>query len=112
VKSFLTTAGDTSEKYDLIYSAGLFDYLDNLTSAALIRKFFNMLNPEGYIIIGNFTKDNMTKAYLHLLANWSLIHKTEEEMRNWAAGIPNCSVEIEYDRLKMNAFLVVKRNND
>jgi SAM-dependent methyltransferase len=112
VKSFLTSAGDTHVKYDLIYSGGLFDYLDNTTSAALVRKFFGMLNPGGYVIIGNFTKDNMTKAYLHLLANWSLIHKTESEMRNWAAGIENCSVEIEFDRLKMNAFLVLKRNAD
>jgi hypothetical protein len=54
----------------------------------------------------------MTKAYLHLLANWTLIHKSETEMRNWASGIENCTVDIEFDRLKMNAFLVVRRNAD
>jgi extracellular factor (EF) 3-hydroxypalmitic acid methyl ester biosynthesis protein len=109
VKSFLGSA--TSETtFDLIYSAGLFDYLDNLTSAALVRKFYSMLKPGGTLLVGNFTRDNLTKAFLHLLGNWHLIHKTEQEMKNWATGIEGCTARIEYDRLKMIAFLVLERN--
>jgi SAM-dependent methyltransferase len=110
VKSFLSSSGSSGELYDLIYSGGLFDYLDNMTSAALTRKFASMLQPGGTLIIGNFTKNNLTKAFLHLLTSWTLLHKTEDEMRAWANGIEGCRVEIEFDPAKMNAFLVLRKD--
>jgi SAM-dependent methyltransferase len=109
VKSFLYANAHTHEKFDLIYSAGLFDYLDNLTSAALVRKFSAMLKPGGTLVIGNFTHANLTKAFLHLLTRWTLIHKSEQEMLNWTTGIEGCTAEIQFDQLKMNAFLVLRR---
>lgn len=110
VKSFLSSNAETRETFDLVYSGGLFDYLDNATSAALVRKFATLLNPGGKLIIGNFTKENKTKAFLHLLTDWALIHKTEQEMRNWATGIEGVTVDVEYDGVGINAFLVVTRD--
>jgi 2-polyprenyl-3-methyl-5-hydroxy-6-metoxy-1,4-benzoquinol methylase len=110
IKSFLTSHAETHEAYDLIYSAGLFDYLDNLTASALVHKFAGMLNPGGRLIIGNFTKENKTKAFLHLLTAWPLIHKTEPEMRAWAQGLGGVSIEVEYDHLGMHAFLVLRKD--
>ena len=111
VKTFLTAHPEPGEIYDLIYSGGLFDYLDNTTSAALTRKLAERLGPTGTLVIGNFTKNNSTKAFCHLLTNWSLIHKTEEEIREWAKDIPGCTTRIEYDEAKINAFLVVRKTN-
>jgi chemotaxis methyl-accepting protein methylase len=110
VKTFLSSNAESREMYDLIYSGGLFDYLDNVTSAALVRKFAAMMNPGGTLIIGNFTKENKTKAFLHLLTDWALIHKTEGEMKTWATGIDGVSVNVEYDTIGINAFLVVKKD--
>lgn len=112
VKSFLVSSAHSTEKFDLIYSAGLFDYLDNATSTALTHKFFNMLNPQGTLLIGNFTKDNLTKAFLHLIVNWTLIHKTQEEILNWANSIKNCSKKLEFDTHNMIAFLILEKNGD
>jgi chemotaxis methyl-accepting protein methylase len=110
IKSFLTSQNEHNETYDLIYSGGLFDYLDNLTSAMLVRKFYSMLNSGGTLLIGNFTKDNKTKAFLHLLTNWTLIHKTEAEMKHWANDLGKCSVSVDFDKNKMHAFLVIKKD--
>jgi SAM-dependent methyltransferase len=110
VKAFLTASAEKGTTFDMIYSGGLFDYLDNTTASALVRRFSGMLKPDGKLVIGNFTKNNLTKAFLHLLTNWTLIHRTDEEMRGWATGVTDCSIDIEYDALKMNAFLVLRKH--
>lgn len=110
VKSFLGAQSLSSCKYDFIYSAGLFDYLDNRTSATLTKKFYSMLKPKGRLLLGNFTKNNKTKAFLHLLANWSLIHKTKEEIMGWADEITGCRKSIEIDDNDMIAFLVLEKD--
>jgi extracellular factor (EF) 3-hydroxypalmitic acid methyl ester biosynthesis protein len=107
VRAYLAGASKAREMHDLIYSGGLFDYLDNVTSAALVRVFAKMLNPGGSLVIGNFTKDNTTKAFCHLITNWNLIHKTETDMRNWATGVDGCTLRIDYDPGRINAFFVL-----
>ena len=109
VKSFLTQNSKVSGRYDLIYSGGLFDYLDNPTSTALTEKLFDNLNPGGKLIIGNFTKNNTTKAFCHLITHWHLIHKTEKEILAWAAKIPSASIQMKFDPHRINAFLELTR---
>ncbi len=116
VKSFLINKvenhNEANQSYDLIYSGGLFDYLDNFTSAAIVKKLYTFLKPGGSIVIGNFTKDNKTKAFLHLLTQWSLIHKTDTEMKQWAEGLEKTKISVDFDKNKMHAFLVITKNVD
>src|SRR6185295_876194 len=86
VKSFLLSSGESVERYDLVYSAGLFDYIDQATAKALIRKFSAILKPGGKLVIGNFSSNNPSKAFCNLLAKWQLIHRTEQEMKEWVEG--------------------------
>lgn len=113
VKQFLMDTHESTEHretYDLIYSGGLFDYIDNLTATALVRRFYDYLNPGGTLVIGNFTKNNTTKAFCHLLVNWTLIHKTEQEILNWAQDLEDTKKHLDFDDERINAFLVVRRN--
>ncbi|MBN8556022.1 MAG: class I SAM-dependent methyltransferase [Deltaproteobacteria bacterium] len=109
VKSFLTHTTDAGSDFDLIYSGGLFDYLDNPTSKALVHKFFALLKPKGRLVIGNFTKNNTTKAFCHLITRWHLIHKTPEEMHGWCEGLPAGKVRMDFDPHGINAFLVIHK---
>jgi extracellular factor (EF) 3-hydroxypalmitic acid methyl ester biosynthesis protein len=94
---------------DLIYSAGLFDYLDNTVSKVLVERLYNMLAPKGKMIIGNYTPKNPTKPLCHFMTNWHLIHKTEAEMRVWASDCPDSKVSVIYDPSEINAFIVLER---
>jgi len=98
------------DKYDFVYSGGLFDYFDNKTSQALVTLFSKHMNPGGQIIIGNFIHENPTKAFCHLVCGWYLIHKTEDEIRGWAKYVEGADIKIEYDDQKINAFLIVNKN--
>jgi SAM-dependent methyltransferase len=88
VKEFLTSKSIINAKFDLIYSGGLFDYLDNFTSSAVVTSLYRFLNPKGSMIIGNFTHDNPSKGFCHLVIKWHLIHKHENEMVDWFKNIP------------------------
>lgn len=112
VKLFIeANSQQNTEHYDLIYSGGLFDYLDNMTSTAIVTNLFKFVKPGGRVIIGNFTQKNSTKAFCHFVTNWHLIHKSEEEMRAWTKYLPKNSYElkVEYDDNGINAFLVLEK---
>ncbi len=107
VKAFLTHSEEYTEMYDLIYSGGLFDYLQNDIAKVIVQNLYTLLKPGGRLVLGNFTADNTTKAICHLVTRWHLIHKTEREMRQWAEGLPKASVSFDYDPHKIQAFIVI-----
>jgi extracellular factor (EF) 3-hydroxypalmitic acid methyl ester biosynthesis protein len=109
VKSLLVDPNYKTDALDLIYSGGLFDYLDQLTSKMLIQSLFKMLKPGGKLVIGNFHKSSTSKGFLHILFQWHLIHRTEDEMREWANGLEATDCRFDYDNKKINAFIVITK---
>lgn len=73
--------GRLEEKsFDLIYSAGLFDYLNDKTGKSLIKSMFDHLNPGGKISIGNFTKDSHGRGFMSGFMDWDLIYRNESDI--------------------------------
>ena len=73
---------------DIIYSAGLTDYLDEPLFQALTTRCYKHLRPGGVFIIGNFGSHNPNKAFMDHLLQWTLIHRSEKELRNIFASTP------------------------
>ena len=48
--------------YDLIWSAGLFDYFKDKHFTFLIRKYFNCLTEDGQMVISNFSTRNSART--------------------------------------------------
>jgi extracellular factor (EF) 3-hydroxypalmitic acid methyl ester biosynthesis protein len=65
---------------DIIYSAGLTDYLDDRILAALINRSYECLEEEGTLIIGNFGYENNNKAFLDYILQWRLTHRSEDDL--------------------------------
>ena len=93
--------------YDLIWSAGLFDYFKDKHFVYLIKKFYQHVNPGGEMIIGNFGFQNPSRKIMEILADWFLYHRSEEELIGFAqqAGIPSENVKIVKEPLGINLFL-------
>ncbi|MGY3581418.1 extracellular factor (EF) 3-hydroxypalmitic acid methyl ester biosynthesis protein [Bradyrhizobium sp. USDA 4341] len=72
--------GHDQTEYDLIYSAGLFDYLPNQTAAGLLTRLISMLTPAGRLIVGNYTPENYGRGYMEGMMGWSLIYRNEADM--------------------------------
>jgi extracellular factor (EF) 3-hydroxypalmitic acid methyl ester biosynthesis protein len=67
-------------KFDFIYSAGLYDYLDTNSAHALTSALINRLQPGGRLIIANYAEGAWGRAYLELFMDWHLIYRSPQEM--------------------------------
>jgi hypothetical protein len=98
--------------YDLIWSAGLFDYFKDKHFTFLIRKYFNCLTEDGEMVISNFSTKNPTKRLMEVLSDWYLYLRTESDLFRIAsdANIDNEMVSVEKDPLDINLFLKIRKN--
>lgn len=98
----------TKNKFDIIWCAGLFDYLDDRVASFLIKRFKSWLNPQGIIIFGNFGFENIQRHYMHF-GGWDLIHRNEDDLLNISIS-DGYSVKIESEENGVNLFSVIKSN--
>jgi SAM-dependent methyltransferase len=97
--------------YDLIWSAGLFDYFKDKHFVYLLKKYYEYIKPGGEMIIGNFNIENPSKKIMEILGDWFLNHRSEDELMRFAmqAGIPKDKIEITREPLGINLFLKVRK---
>jgi len=75
--------------YDLVYTAGLYDYLPVRVSTALTALLVRALNPGGELLIGNFVADYSGSALMEAFMDWKLIGRSEAELRDLGKTIPS-----------------------
>lgn len=98
--------------YDLIWSAGLFDYFRDKHFTFLIRKYFNCLSVDGEMVISNFSTKNPTKRLMEVLSDWYLNLRTESDLFRIAsdANIDKELVSVDKEPLGINYFLKIRKS--
>jgi extracellular factor (EF) 3-hydroxypalmitic acid methyl ester biosynthesis protein len=95
---------------DVIYTAGLMDYLSDRVFTALVRRSFQHLSPGGTLIVGNFGCNNSNKAFMDEILQWRLIHRSEADLlklfRETGFG---GNVEIAAEENGINLFAIATR---
>ena len=66
--------------FDLVYSAGLYDYLDEPLARSLTTALFGLLRPGGRLVVGNFRPDVADSAYMEAFMAWRLIYRDEADL--------------------------------
>ena len=79
-------------QYDLVYAAGLFDYLNAPVAAALTRRMFEMTRPGGLMLIPNFLTGVRDAGYMEAFMDWHLIYRDHADMQVLAAALPPSAV--------------------
>ena len=99
------------KKYDLIWSAGLFDYFKAKHFVFLIKKYYEYLNEGGEMIIGNFNVENPSRRSMEVLGDWFLYHRSVDELKEYAlqAGVEESKIDVLKEPLGINLFLRVKK---
>ena len=97
------------KRYDLIWSAGLFDYFREKHFVYLVRKYINYLADGGELVIGNFSTENPTKNLMEVLSDWYLNCRSREDLLRIAeeAGLLNEKVFVDAEALEVNLFLKI-----
>ena len=101
-----------NEKFDLIYSTGLYDYLDQRIAMRLTSRLFDMLNPGGRLVIANFLPDIWCAGFMETYMGWSLIYRNSEQMiglTNTISGEDLATRRTFYEKNANIVFLDVRR---
>jgi SAM-dependent methyltransferase len=95
--------------YDLIWSAGLFDYFKDKHFIYLIRKYISCLMEGGDFVISNFSIGNPTRRLMEVLSDWNLNHRSKSDLLRIAAsaGMEKSWVTIDTEPLGINLFLKI-----
>lgn len=99
--------GDALGQRELIYSAGLFDYLDARSFVALLGALYGALSPTGHLVVGNYSDTNPSRYYMEYCLDWYLIHRGEEDLRALASRLAPAPsrVTVDSEPLGVNIFL-------
>ena len=101
-------ARGVENEYDVIYCAGLFDYLSDPVAQLAATRLFNALAPGGSLIIGNFNVANPNEVIMDLALDWHLIYRSEKDLNSLFGHIGG-AMHIESEHLSINLFCVVKK---
>jgi extracellular factor (EF) 3-hydroxypalmitic acid methyl ester biosynthesis protein len=104
IKTVITEGLDDS--YDLVYSAGLFDYLKDPAVRAGGTRLVDALAPGGHAVIGNFDVANPTRSFMELILDWPLHHRSADDLRRLFDGLGSGS-SIEREATGVNLFAVI-----
>jgi extracellular factor (EF) 3-hydroxypalmitic acid methyl ester biosynthesis protein len=96
---------------DLIYAAGLIDYMKDRIAAKIIEILYGCLKKGGVLIMGNVHSDNPSRACMEMLGEWVVIHRDEKGMMNLAKNISGATkVYTEREPTTgMNIFLIIEK---
>ena len=110
------------EDYDLIYSAGLYDYIKTFLinpsrgTIALTRNLFvDLLKPGGTLILGNFSQHipRDVRFAMEYIYDWNLIYRDKDEILDFVRNVPKQQIQdvsLLEEPLRINYFLkVVKK---
>jgi extracellular factor (EF) 3-hydroxypalmitic acid methyl ester biosynthesis protein len=100
------------EQYDVIYCAGLFDYLSDKICRRLMTYFYDMLAPGGFLVGTNVDASNPNRNSMDFILEWHLVYRSQAQMLQLSPEqAPPEACHVETDTTSVNLFLEVRKPN-
>jgi extracellular factor (EF) 3-hydroxypalmitic acid methyl ester biosynthesis protein len=97
-------------RYDLIYCAGIFDYLSDRICKRLMNIFYSMLQPGGVLIATNVDASNPSRHGMEYLLEWHLTYRTEQQLKALVPDdAPREHALLTSDETGVNRYLEVRK---
>lgn len=94
-------------QYDLVYCAGLFDYLSDRICTRLLSLFYDWVTPGGFVVATNVHTRNPVRQFIEHIMEWNLIYRDNEQMLSLAPrGGQN---EVNNEETGVNVFLETRK---
>lgn len=94
--------------FDLVYTAGLFDYFTDPVAQMAAKKLFEGLAADGQLIIGNYSTENPSRPFMEMVLEWHLIYRSKDQLKKLFMGLGK-EVHIEQEKLGINLFAVINK---
>lgn len=94
---------------DLIYAFGIYDYLSDRIASRFTKELFDLLLPQGRLIICNASSEYEShRGYYELLGEWNMIYRTKAEMTEWTKSLgDNTEYYFEQPKNYLNYWYLV-----
>lgn len=99
-----TTVGP---QYDLVYCAGLFDYLSDVICSRLLEVYYRWTLPGGLVVATNVHPNNRVRGFMEHLLEWNLNLRNQQQMGELAPALGMQSVYAE--AMGVNVFLEIRK---
>jgi extracellular factor (EF) 3-hydroxypalmitic acid methyl ester biosynthesis protein len=97
-------------KYDFIYSAGLFDYLNDDVSKTIVELCYAALAPGGLLLVTNVDPVNPIRNIMEFIYEWHLIYRNGNQMAGLAADLPkDATFSVKSDLTSANVILEIRK---
>lgn len=101
---------DTDQVYDVIYCAGLFDYLSDRVCKRLMGVFYELLAPNGVLVATNVDVSNPNRGWMEYVVEWYLIYRNKEQFINLAPEkAQRQDISVKTDPSGVNIYLEVRK---
>ncbi|HEY1082209.1 MAG TPA: class I SAM-dependent methyltransferase, partial [Prosthecobacter sp.] len=96
--------------YDLVYCAGLFDYLSDRVCKRLLEIFYDMVAPGGLLIATNVHARNPSRHWMECVMDWHLVYRDDDGFLALAPSrAPAGTSVIKAEETGVNIFLEVRK---
>jgi extracellular factor (EF) 3-hydroxypalmitic acid methyl ester biosynthesis protein len=99
-----------AREYDFVYCAGLFDYLNNRTCKSLVAFFYDLLAPDGLLVVTNVETQHPIKNIMEYIFEWHLTCRSGKELAALAPDrVPGDAVSTQMETSGGNVFLEIRK---
>jgi extracellular factor (EF) 3-hydroxypalmitic acid methyl ester biosynthesis protein len=96
--------------FDVVYSCGLFDYLQMPSAVSLCRSLYSLVAPGGRLYVGNMVPSCASRWVMELHLDWFLVYRERSEMLELGRmAAPDSSPEIVEEPTRVNPFLLLRK---
>jgi extracellular factor (EF) 3-hydroxypalmitic acid methyl ester biosynthesis protein len=101
--------GNVAEKFDLIYCAGLFDYLAPDTCRVLMELWYGSLLPGGLMLIANMNDTKPFRNFIEFILDWQLIYRNSAEILSLVPDRCREMTRVIAEPTSVNLFLHIRK---
>ena len=103
-----------SDRYDLIYSTGLFDYLDYKISVRLVSNLRKLLKRGGILAVSDVRDkfSNPSIYFMEWVADWELFYRDDDNFRDIfiEAGFSSQDLSFQYEQQGVMQYILATKN--
>jgi extracellular factor (EF) 3-hydroxypalmitic acid methyl ester biosynthesis protein len=97
------------EGFDVIYCAGLFDYLTDETCRSLVNLFYGSTHPGGLVMVANMKDERPFRNFIESVLDWHLIYRDSLKLETFAPERAREHSRVEAEAVAVNLFLHVRK---
>lgn len=96
--------------FDLVYCAGLFDYLADNVCTTLLEIFYDLVAPGGLVLVSNVDASNPSRGWMECMVDWYLVYRDARQMHEIIPeGIARDAVRVFSEPSSVNIFAEIRK---